>query len=237
MSWYAFKTSPKSIAEVVGQLSLLPVRHHELASGPALDAALEAAELGFLESVGNGTFEITLCGSSIASAKNAVGYVIDFANVKAMTKTMAMTKRQAAAFRHVCSLMESKTSETSGGCGRIEVATQIQGSSLGNGRNTTKRLRVTPVDSATGHKTTEIQGKFSEAGLPAGLVKDGSAGIDASNRKGRSMQTKTQHSQPLGGLASQPVALEQAQLAFVSGGKWVALDAKPVALSGKPVAL
>jgi len=51
------------------------------------------------------------------------------------------------------------------------------------------------------------------------------------------MQSKTPGSQTLSGLASKPLALDQAQLAFVSGGKAVALDTKPVALSGKPVAL
>jgi len=74
-----------------------------------LDAAIEAAELGFLNTGGNGVFEITELGRSVAAAKNAVAYVIDLANVKAMTKAIAIAKKPAASLGHAFTSKPAKS--------------------------------------------------------------------------------------------------------------------------------
>ena len=86
MSVYTFKTSPHAIVAVLRDMVASTAKLHEFAPGPAWDAAMEAATLRLLKTVGNGMFEVSGHVEAVLNANDPVAELILMADMQQMFK-------------------------------------------------------------------------------------------------------------------------------------------------------
>lgn len=87
MSQYTFRTSASAVTAAVEEVSRSRAPMVEFAPGPRLDAAIEAASLGFLDNIANGVFRMTDAGRELRQEKDPEGYVLNFVAIRSILKS------------------------------------------------------------------------------------------------------------------------------------------------------